>query len=356
MKKLLVLLLTVVLSCSLLLTLSGCSTQVGALRDEVAKIKNYQNTFEHEGLVYVEINDGAEYSLVDYTDNKMTSVTIPSVVNGKNVTSIGPYAFYNSSKLVTLKFEADSHIKTIEKFAFSGLSYLRTLSGKLPASIEEIQIGAFAETRFQNIEFEDGSLLKTLSDRAFSGCVRLSKIVLPEGLETIGDYVFENCSALKTINIPSTVASIGDWCFYACDGLLRSSVQVQLDGDVYKAVSGDTLVDFANNAVSYDNAYYVGNAQNPFLVLINASSKDITSCTINENTKFVCGPSFYACKNLEEILIPASVESIGAYAFCQCEALKKVTLAENSKLKNLGKYAFYKCDVLEINEVESFLN
>lgn len=38
--------------------------------------------------------------------------------------------------------------------------------------------------------------------------------------------------------------------------------------------------------------------------------------------------------------IPASVREIGVDAFCDCEKLKRVIFAENSRLERLGAYCF----------------
>lgn len=68
----------------------------------------------------------------------------------------------------------------------------------------------------------------------------------------------------------------------------------------------------------YDNAYYLGNDENPYLVLIKPKSKDITSCTVNENTRFIKQSAFESCSSLTNITIPESVTSIGKSAFHYC--------------------------------------
>ena len=46
--------------------------------------------------------------------------------------------------------------------------------------------------------------------------------------------------------------------------------------------------------------------------------------------------------------IPASVQSIGGYAFRECENLQRVTFAEGSQLREIGKYAFYETGIAEV--------
>ena len=75
----------------------------------------------------------------------------------------------------------------------------------------------------------------------------------------------------------------------------------------------------------YDNAYYLGNENNPYLVLIKAKNTSITSCNINNNTKVIAGEAFYECSSLTSITIPDSVTSIGDYAFEYCSNLTSIT-------------------------------
>ena len=75
----------------------------------------------------------------------------------------------------------------------------------------------------------------------------------------------------------------------------------------------------------YDNAYYLGNDDNPYLVLIKTKDKNITSCAIHNNTKFIYSKAFYNCKNLIDLTIGNGVTSIGYYAFFNCSGLTDIT-------------------------------
>ena len=52
------------------------------------------------------------------------------------------------------------------------------------------------------------------------------------------------------------------------------------------------------------------------------------------------GNHWFYNTDIESVTIPASVKEIGADAFCRCEELTSVTLAENSKLEKLGAGCF----------------
>ncbi|MBQ4108365.1 MAG: leucine-rich repeat protein, partial [Clostridia bacterium] len=72
----------------------------------------------------------------------------------------------------------------------------------------------------------------------------------------IDENAFYDCSSLTKISIPNSIVSIGDKAFYGCP-----------------------LLEYNE----YDNAYYLGNEENPCVALMKAKDTNITSCTINEN-------------------------------------------------------------------------
>ena len=43
----------------------------------------------------------------------------------------------------------------------------------------------------------------------------------------------------------------------------------------------------------YNNAKYLGNSDNPYMVLMNAKNTSVTSCDIHPDTKSIAGQAFY---------------------------------------------------------------
>ena len=54
--------------------------------------------------------------------------------------------------------------------------------------------------------------------------------------------------------------------------------------------------------------------------------------------------AFYNCQNLQEVFIPNSVTAIGAYTFYGCNGITKLSISEN--VTTIGNYAFYGCSSL----------
>ena len=55
-------------------------------------------------------------------------------------------------------------------------------------------------------------------------------------------------------------------------------------------------------------------------------SSQIARVSLPEGLTNICDNAFYACPNLQSIVIPNTVTSIGRQAFINCTSLKQVTL------------------------------
>ena len=159
--------------------------------------------------------------------------------------------------------------------------------------------------------------VEIIVDYAFWGCNFIESIFIHNGIEKIGEFAFGECSSLKNISIPESVVDISYDIFYNCTNMIYNV---------------------------YDNAYYVGNKNNPFQILVKAKNNEISSCNINEKTKMIYYLAFYNCTNLESIHIPDNVEMIDYGAFYNCISLENVTLSNN--LKEIDAQAFGFCSSL----------
>ena len=140
-----------------------------------------------------------------------------------------------------------------------------------------------------------GNGVTSIGNDAFYGCTKLETVDLSNAtsLEKIGQYAFALCKSLSEITIPAKVERIGEYAFYDC-------------------------YDYANHSGGLKTVTFAENSR---------------LTTIEEH-------AFYRCMYLEKIEIPASVTSIGGYAFNSCEDLKELAFAPNSQLKSIGEYAF----------------
>ena len=183
----------------------------------------------------------------------------------------------------------------------------------LPNSLENIGVCAFAFCQAQ--EFVFPKMLKHIGDYGF-GFSGITKAVLPDGLLSIGEEAFSCCEDLTEVELPNSITKICSNLFFGCNNL-----------------------GFNENA----NGLYLGNSENPYLVLFGVKNKEISSCEINEKTKFILDAAFMNCVNLRSIEIPNNITSMGSQVFKNCNNLQDVKFGTNCQLKSIGFEFFYGC-------------
>lgn len=91
--------------------------------------------------------------------------------------------------------------------AFSSCLRLREIV--LPESIVIISDRAFLRC-FQLSSVNIPSRVRKIKDRSFAGCYALPEAILPSSLESIGPAAFLECESMKTLRIPASVLSLGE--------------------------------------------------------------------------------------------------------------------------------------------------
>lgn len=84
-----------------------------------------------------------------------------------------------------------------------------------------------------------------------------------------------------------------------------------------------------------------------------AGTIGITEVQIADGIKTIGDKSFYQQYRIEKVTLPDSLENIGDYAFCYCEAIKTINLG---KVKNVGAYALYSLEILEELDLSSIVS
>ena len=146
----------------------------------------------------------------------------------------------------------------------------------------------------------DGSIIYSIAGLTEYGNT-LTEIVIPETIDGIeitildryGNDIFKNANTeLTKITIASSINIVGNRTFMggSYDFPLKKFENLQYN--------------------EYENGLYLGNDDNPYLVFIKPKSTDLTSLTINEDTKIVSWIGLYNYQNLTEINISGNITDI----------------------------------------------
>ncbi len=171
-----------------------------------------------------------------------------------------------------------------------------------------------------------------IDDLVFNGCVNLASIELPAGIRKIGKSAFKNCKALTKITIPTSVVSISDAPFRGCDNL--KSIRVENKNMCYKSEP---------NKRDGDD-YVLFNKNKSILIAYPASSREV-QYDIPDSVTVISDWAFCDSKKLNRITMPDSVNEIGEGAFCNCSLLDEIEIPDS--VTKIDDCAFRGCVSLD---------
>ena len=246
-------------------------------------------------------------------------VTVPaSIVYNDvsyDVTEIGNYAFQSNTTITEIVLPEG--IKTIGADCFERMTKLTKVN--IPQTVESIfRFESSGNGITQNesnyrggLLIIDNCLLKVKKDLtgqvdvpegtrlvagyAFSGCKELTRISLPETVTEVGPYAFESCKQLGEINLPKGLKVIHKGTFNSCETLGTSTLTLP-----------ESLLEIE------DFSFW--------------KTVRLTELRFPEGLRKIGDQAFWQ-SGLKRIWLPASIESIGAWAFADLTVLEEVHIA-----------------------------
>lgn len=297
-----------------------------------------------EAMPYLEAINMYDASLVDsYLDGEYHNDVIPPaafenmhslkyVTFPKKLKKIGPTAFEDTG--LTGSLVIPEGVSYIGNNAFSSYGGSINLTGELilPSTLEYIGSSAFSNCGFTG-ELRLPESLNYLGTYAFSWNDFTGRLVIPLSLEEIPASCFSSCLKITEVVIPEGVVKIGEEAFY------RVGIRTVIFPESLRIIDDSAFEgsNYSGHLVLPSNIEYIGERAFAFT--------QITGIDFPEGLTF-CGESaFYFDKELSGVLeFPASLKVIPDDCFAYCSKLEGVVIP--SGLESIGSYAFRGCTSL----------
>ncbi len=172
-------------------------------------------------------------------------------------------------------------------------------------------------------------VLYGIKDYAFLYNRYVKNLTFENGPVVIGNYAFEYAKALETVTLPASITEIGKDAFFG----IKTLTAVNVDG--------------ANTAfVSVDGVLYT---KDMTTLIVYPASKAGTSFTVPSTVTAILAGAFMNAKNLETVVLPEGLVSIGRRAFCDCSALTSINVP--ASVTAIGASAFRGCSALKASGI-----
>ena len=311
---------------------------------------------------------GYDTDQIDVSDGIFT---IPSQIEGKDVTEIGDYAFGDyefNSEIIQIKMpenlkvirshafwyfhkvenlEIPDSVTTLENSSFYQFESIKKIN--LPASLEKYEGNAFFEYSVKvegfaisdsnkNYAVKDGILYTKDYKKLVAVPCGKTDIEYPEELTSIGEYAFADNSG-ETIKLPETVTEIERLAFYSADveKIYLSSNLKEVDDEAFCGMSW--LKQYVLNKEAENYSVNEGVLYNKAKTKLISVPVDLEEVSIADTVQTIGAYSFKESK-IKKVVLPEGVEKIESHAFDQAK-LREIALP--STLKEMETEAFYYC-------------
>ena len=195
-------------------------------------------------------------------------------------------------------------------------------------------------------EYTIPATVEKIGRNAFSGCMNLVSIKIPDSVKSIEPFAFFGCTNLE-INIPASVTHIGECAFNQV-----KYISIAPENENYWIDSNGLLI--SNNGILI---YTPPSIKEEFYVMPDyvkkigfgafAHNHMLKTIVISDSVNVIAQRAFSTCSKLQTVIISDSVTEIAKNAFFACRSLKIITVPEKFSKAQVKKWGVPKsCKII----------
>lgn len=171
------------------------------------------------------------------------------------------------------------------------------------------------------------------------GNYSLGDLVIPESYNDkpvlgIERHAFSGCMTITSVTIPDTMEFMDDHAFYYCENLtsivIGNGIEILSQG-VFNVCTNVSYISIGNNVKIIGDGAFGGCSY-------------VTTVIIPDSVIEIQGGAFSDCFELQTVVVGRNVESFGRHAFSGCRNLTNIYIPKT--LTGMGDNVFYYCDNL----------
>lgn len=240
-------------------------------------------------------------------------LAMPSAAEDMNSGALNNNIVWNLSENGTLTVSGSGEIKCDSVSApwyryYAG--HVLSAGGDVPPSLTDAPV--------REVVIEEG--ITSIPDGFFRNCSDITAVKLPKSLRKIGGEAFSGCSSLAELNLPDNLEEIGTGAFAYCPvkEIILPSAMGSVTGREFSGMNRleKIIVPKENENYVFENGrLYDKNKTRLYFWYMKNENEDVF---IEDSVKHI-GEYVFRYKKINKLVLPAALESVGAFAFAESE-------------------------------------
>ena len=267
------------------------------------------------------------------------------------VVGINLYQVFPACERLVLPENLERYHVNVDGFPL--LKEISSPNGKYFTSVDGVLYAKDMKTLMHYPPYRDGAEYAVpepvviILDSAFKNSARLKKVILPPTLEAINPDAFANCVLLSEVSFPERLSVICRHAFWGA-GLtgtckLPPYLEIIDEGAFCKTkIDRFEVPENSQHYVVEDGVLF---SKDMKVLVCYPGGKEVDEYVVPESVETVAERAFADCENLTKVVLPKGLKYLCPFAFAGCPALT-LDLNLPSVLETIGDFAFWSCKSL----------